>query len=122
MPQQIARPIIGKYSFTSLGMKCLLAALLFLFGSSEASTHEWYPAECCSGRDCGVVLKKIKTPAGTWVYIERGAAFFHNGFLIRASPDGQEHACMSSMDFEPAKRDGHYPVMHPRCWFQPAIS
>jgi hypothetical protein len=97
------------------------SALLSLFGIHTAYAHEWYPATCCSGKDCGLVVKKTKTPYGTWVSVERGKAFFPNGWPIMPSGDEHEHACMVPMGFESAQGRGG-PIMTPRCWFQPGVS
>lgn len=63
----------------------ILAALLL--------AHSWYPAECCSDRDCRPVEEKIYRDGKTFV---RGSGMLlevPTGFLIRPSQDQKEHFC-----------------------------
>jgi hypothetical protein len=102
------------------GLKLSVVIFSFLVGFHAAYAHGWYPATCCLGKDCGVVLKKIKASYGTWIFTERGKAFFPDGWTIMPSMDENEHACM--VEIPAATSPGGDPVMAARCWFQPGLS
>jgi hypothetical protein len=78
----------------------LLALAPLLFGPSAAQAHDWYPAFCCSDRDCHALVEEdgetVTESVGGWRLwdgrtIARGMA--------RLSPDQRFHLCES-----PAKR------------------
>lgn len=70
-----------------------VALVLQLVGFRTASTHEWYEAECCSGKDCRPVPSKdVRENAdGTWTYLPEGVHFTVN--QVRRSKDARVHVC-----------------------------
>jgi hypothetical protein len=54
--------------------------------------HDFYPPECCSGRDCRPVPCEQVSPAGAGY---RYAGRYFKPQAVRPSPDGQCHACFS---------------------------
>ena len=92
-----------------MSRKWLLAALLA--AATPAAAHDWYPMECCSGRDCAVVEKvemlpgpsiasMLSTPAqaapigGMLITTRHGSVVVPANFPRRESKDNQMHACM----------------------------
>ena len=69
---------------------------------ASLSAHEWYPVECCSGRDCAEVEHATYDPAPDIdgqlpilaVTTVHGTALVPQNFPRRESPDGKMHACM----------------------------
>lgn len=67
----------------------VLLALDLVIG--DAFGHDWYPASCCSDRDCGPLSRDLvtETPAGytlsTGEFIDRKR--------VKFSPDGEFHIC-----------------------------
>lgn len=69
-----------------------IPAVVVGFLATPASAHDWYPAECCAGRDCRpadpgeVVVEKDGVrivPTGETIPWSR----------VRPSPDGRVHRC-----------------------------
>lgn len=89
--------------FFDLGMTIVCAVVLGLFAIAVASSHDWYPLECCSGMDCAPVEEassSVLYNAGTLSYqaatvrTRYGTAIVPADFKTRTSPDGQMHACI----------------------------
>jgi hypothetical protein len=80
--------------------KVLLALAALIALSTLAYTHEWYPNECCGGRDCGVatVTQVASFPRDVLpimtVTVNGVTVVVPNDFPRRASPDGRWHACI----------------------------
>ena len=66
----------------------------------EASSHSWYPGECCREIDCAPVVEVAKVvPAGggaaqLHVTSKHGTVLVPEGFPVRESMDGRMHVCM----------------------------
>jgi hypothetical protein len=109
-----------------LGLMCtcassmLLAIAPSLAIQSPAIAHEWYPMECCHGRDCAPV-ESVETlaPASTnglatlVVTTKYGTAVVPADFPRRDSKDNRMHACM---------RQGATGRIHLLCFFVPPPS
>ncbi len=74
-----------------------LASLTLLLSSGLAKAHDWYPASCCSERDCHVLAEAkgetVQETADGWRLwdgrtIPRGRA--------KLSPDWRFHLCETS--------------------------
>lgn len=72
------------------GVALTLLALIAV--SPPAKAHDWYPYQCCSGRDCRPVPDdEVRyTPAG-WLIRSNGETIPFN--KARFSPDGHFHVC-----------------------------
>jgi hypothetical protein len=98
----------------------LLAMALSVAIQSPAIAHEWYPMECCHGRDCAPV-ESVETlaPASTnglatlVVTTKYGTAIVPADFPRRESKDNRMHACM---------RQGATGRIHLLCFFVPPPS
>ncbi|SCZ14566.1 hypothetical protein SAMN02927923_04563 [Microvirga guangxiensis] len=69
---------------------------LLLLGSSTALAHDWYPASCCSDKDCRALAEEsgetvAETRDGWQLWDGRGIA---RG-IARLSPDQHFHLCES---------------------------
>jgi hypothetical protein len=64
-----------------------------LFGICNGSAHEWYPVECCGGKDCAEVEHDGTLPILA-VTTALGTALVPSNFPRRESRDGKMHACM----------------------------
>lgn len=73
----------------------IAAIVIMLLVVVMARAHEWYPAECCSDRDCwiagigGAEPEPRMSPSG-WVLQDGTLIPFHEA---RPSPDGNFHVC-----------------------------
>lgn len=98
----------------------LLAMALALGLQFPAIAHEWYPTECCHGRDCAPV-ESVETlaPASTnglatlVITTKYGTAVVPPDFPRRESKDNRMHACM---------RQGATGRIHLLCFFVPPPS
>jgi hypothetical protein len=75
-----------------------LLALLLL-------AHSWYPAECCSGRDCAEVASERVQVQSDGYLVDGRHKIFHKD--TKVSPDENFHMCASSSE------------VHPRCFWAP---
>ena len=88
----VLRPIL-------LGTVLGLLMVLGLVGFARA--HSWYPMECCSDYDCGLVIRTSfvasdpDKPANMVVETVYGTAVVPHNFPLRPSQDGQTHACIN---------------------------
>ena len=74
-------------------MRAPLLCVLAVLTASMAHAHSWYPAECCSERDCAP-LPENQTPKP----LDGGAWLLSTGEIVprekaRWSPDGLYHLC-----------------------------
>jgi hypothetical protein len=113
-------------AWSCLGFMCrcasstLSAMALSLAIQSPVFAHEWYPMECCHGRDCAPV-ESVETlaPASTnglatlVVTTKYGTAIVPPDFPRRESKDNRMHACM---------RQGATGRIHLLCFFVPPPS
>lgn len=74
----------------------------FVLVAHRAQAHDWYPALCCSGRDCHPTgaVEGAREPAAR--FTPRGWVL-HDGKVIphdrvRQSPDGALHVCRRNGD------------------------
>jgi hypothetical protein len=72
----------------------LLPALLFLLLTTSASAHDWYPAHCCSDRDCTSVECDTLSdgPNGSVNYTPRDKTFDRK--KVYPSQDSKCHICL----------------------------
>jgi hypothetical protein len=114
-----AEPVCSQYRAHHRRINAHIAALASALMWGPAQAHDWYPADCCSGRDCAPVTKieQIPTakPAGAGaifgsatslpsqlvITTEHGAVLVPENFPRRESHDGQWHACIRGTMFSP---------------------
>jgi hypothetical protein len=94
-------------------MCCALLGLgLSVVPPVPAVAHDWYPLECCTGRDCTRVDRVERMPDGTMrMFVGAIEVIVPKGFTQRPSMDNDAHVCVRR------KSDGSYA---PRCVFMPA--
>ena len=69
-----------------------LAAILFVLAMQSAvRSHSWYPAECCSDRDCAPYPSEQVTESAAGFTLAGGE--FIPRSTARFSPDGDYHVC-----------------------------
>lgn len=87
--------------------------LLLAMLAGPALAHSWYPAECCSDRDCyPVPIERVKTVPGGWLVESNAFIPYANA---RPSPDGRFHICRR----EDGKGDLINPSGQPACFWAP---
>ncbi len=60
-----------------------------------AHAHEWYPIECCGGKDCTAADTVIRREDGSYLVTAHGMSLvIPEGYYWRPSPDGQVHVCV----------------------------
>ena len=120
-PAQGARDTSSRLaSMCRCASSALLAMALSLAIQSPAIAHEWYPMECCHGRDCAPV-ESVETLApasrnalATLVVTTKyGTAVVPADFPRRESKDNRMHACL---------RQGATGRIHLLCFFVPPPS
>ena len=89
-------------------IKPTTALTVLLLSTSVTLAHSWYPAECCSDRDCEVVLEEWSVPEGMAIRTKHGIAIFPVNHPVRPSQDQHDHAC-----FDPSTK-------RPICLFRAA--
>lgn len=72
-------------------MQGRLAAVILLALASPAFGHSWYPANCCSGRDCDVLSESRVAPHGSGYIVDQ--RFIVPASQVRRSMDGRFHGC-----------------------------
>jgi hypothetical protein len=78
----------------------LSAVLASLFVASPvARAHEWYPLECCDGRDCGPADTVVRRDDGSYLVTARGLSVVIPATYgkWKSSPDGQVHVCIRQL-------------------------
>lgn len=113
-----ARPRLGYVCRCAVATLSAMALALAI--QSPTLAHEWYPMECCHGRDCAPV-ESVETlaPASTnglatlVVTTKYGTAIVPPDFPRRESQDNRMHACM---------RQGATGRIHLLCFFVPPPS
>ena len=89
----------------------LLVGSSVLALSGSALAHDWYPKDCCSGRDCERAAKvDVLSNGDMAVYIKAGVVVVTKGFSKRPSPDCSYHVCTYQDDA------GKF---QPRCFWVP---
>jgi hypothetical protein len=73
-------------------MLMIMCVAIFVMASGVASSHDWYPKECCSGKDCAPLAANQVTRVanGYWIYNRQ---FWARDKIKQYSPDGQYHVC-----------------------------
>ena len=57
--------------------------------------HEWYPIECCGGKDCAAADTVVRRADGSYLVTANGmSVVIPDGYYWRPSPDGQVHVCV----------------------------
>ena len=77
--------------------RVLSAVFASLFGALPgAHAHEWYPMECCGGKDCAAADTVIRRDDGSYLVTARGLSVVIPATYRqwRPSPDGQVHVCV----------------------------
>ena len=60
-----------------------------------AHGHDWYPLECCGGKDCAVADSVVQRSDGSYLVTAHGMSLvIPEGYHWRPSPDGQVHVCV----------------------------
>ena len=76
-----------------------------LLCSTPASTHDWYPMECCHHDDCAPVEsveRFVPTGGGApqlLVATKRGTTLIPENFPVRESKDGRMHICVRANEY-----------------------
>ncbi len=71
----------------------LFGLAVLLYACTRAEGHEWYPFECCSGKDCRAAQEGEVVPApGGWRVVPSGEHYAQA--KVRMSPDGRFHRCL----------------------------
>ena len=61
----------------------------------DAHAHEWYPIECCGGKDCAAADTVVRHDDGSYLVTAHGmSVVIPEGYHWRPSPDGQVHVCV----------------------------
>lgn len=94
-------------------MKTLLTILMLVFGVTKANSHDWYPLECCSEKDCAPIPETDVevTPQG---YLIKSTGERIPYKAARTAPDGQYHVCRYTPSSPIIQ-----PVARPPCFWAP---
>lgn len=81
----------------------IVMIVLSLYAASLALAHEWYPADCCSGQDCGPIpdYRVGRTADGDYVIDGRWIFERSNRAETRDSMSGNFHACFPQINSRP---------------------
>ena len=81
---------------TIWGLAIYTAFFSLLAISGKLRAHEWYPASCCSDRDCyPISSNEVQLqPDGKWLILRTKQIIERKGY----SPDGQLHLCSVNGD------------------------
>jgi hypothetical protein len=91
------------WTATAIGLSITLA---------PATSHEWYPRECCGNVDCAPVEHVEELADGYQRFTTRvGTTIVPPHFPSRLSPDDRMHVCMV--------RFSHSDIFRPVCVFLP---
>ena len=74
-------------------LRSLFSLLLVLFSCSQSLTHDWFDADCCSGKDCYVVPNNdapYEIDNGKWRWHE----FVFDKNQVRPSKTGEWAVCI----------------------------
>lgn len=86
---------------SAIAISAVLGAFLCLL--KAAGAHEWYPADCCSGHDCGPIADKRVTRTLQNDYVIDGKWLFarDDKTTTRQSLSGRYHACFPDPNAKP---------------------
>jgi hypothetical protein len=123
-----------RWELFCLGWRCMVSAVLGAWPilavlSGEARAHDWYPVECCGGRDCAAVTR-VEVVAGAVFYAGKavspvppsvmivttaqGTAIVPPNLPRLVSKDNRMHACLMN---EWSSPEGMHKEV--RCLFMP---
>jgi hypothetical protein len=72
-----------------------------LLASLPVSAHEWYPKECCSGRDCVLADRLMIDDRGDRIVLVGSRRIWVSKYVSpRPSPDGRVHICVREVNGE----------------------
>lgn len=78
-------------------IKYLLASGIVILGSSSVIAHSWYPASCCSDKDCHALIEEngetVTVTANGWQLWDGRVIARSN---VKLSPDRRYHLCETS--------------------------
>lgn len=79
-------------------IRTTLISLCFLFLFSiifDVKAHSWYDSQCCSDKDCSVVLDTQEDGHGNLIVTSKhGTVFISKEFTRRPSQDENDHICI----------------------------
>lgn len=98
MPMTCQNSATSVTAGTLVAASCL-AATVILSTPSQSGAHEWYPARCCSDRDCAPIDdSEVQLTSSGWRILQTGETISFDD--AEASPDGRFHRCMIGGDPE----------------------
>jgi hypothetical protein len=75
-----------------------VVTVMAYFWVAPARAHDWYPEECCHGKDCAPVqsMEWVDAYGASHLYVTSrdGTVVIPPNFPWRVSPDGRMHVCM----------------------------
>ena len=88
----------------------MIITLLAISTTLASPVHDWYPQQCCSGRDCQQVADdSVEPTAGGYHIKETGEIIPYSRTMT--SPDGHVHRCWAHIV--------RVPISHTICLFVP---
>lgn len=84
--------LVGAARALKFGLGLLAGLAVALLLPRIASTHEWYPAYCCSGQDCYEITQEDVEFIGQGYFIKATGEYFPRD-TVPESPDGKFHRC-----------------------------
>jgi hypothetical protein len=76
-----------------LALSAVAGGLIVALGLAHA--HDWYPIECCGGKDCAAADSVVRRDDGSYLVTAHGmSVVIPEGYFWRPSPDGQVHVCV----------------------------
>jgi hypothetical protein len=94
-------------------MKYLLIIFSLIFGVTSANSHDWYPLECCSEKDCAPIPDSDVELTNTGYRIKSTGEHIPYK-AARMAPDGQYHVCRYTPSSPIIK-----PMERPLCFWAP---
>jgi hypothetical protein len=86
-------PIRERVMRRRLALSAIAAGLIV--ATPRAYGHEWYPIECCGGKDCAAADSVVQRSDGSFLVTAHGMSLvIPEGYYWRPSPDGQVHVCV----------------------------
>lgn len=81
---------------TIIAAAVLLALLVIGFFATPALSHDWYPRQCCSDRDCFAAPGGVTATAGGWRVESSGEVVPYDDYRVHPTPPeggGDFHTC-----------------------------
>ena len=83
----------------TISIMVLSVASTALLYALPASAHEWYPKECCSGRDCIEADQMMIDNRGDKIVMVGNRRIWVSKYLSpRPSPDSRVHICVREVN------------------------